>query len=161
MALQREFRGLSDHIGLYQAGRIPIDFAPALLSQISAEDFINPPDIFRFTGVVNAQDDIVAAPVVPANEIHRVRWTGSSVTNPVGGNATLVPVIYVIDTYYGVETFKIFGGANGTTYKAGHFFAGNGILLTPGMTVGWQAQTYAGAGNANVSALYQAQVIGI
>lgn len=161
MPLQREFRGLPDHVGLYQAGRVPMELSQVLNLVASAEDFINPPDFFTFTGTAAAQGVVVASTVVPNNELRRVRWIGANIQNPAGGNGTFVPVVFYVANYYGVSNFEIYGGAANTTYCSGYHFPGDGLVLSPGMAVGLQCQTYAGAGNITVNGLYQAQRINI
>lgn len=166
MPLQRDFRGLADHVGLYLGGKVPVDLAPTLQQTISAEDFVNAPRNFRWSGVGTAQDVVVAAPVVPDGEIHRVRWIGGSfIGDPGNGAATgfvCVPVVYHLDAYFGVSPIVKYAQPDlAAIIKAGFYFPDTGLLLEPGMTVGWQVQLINGATGGNVFGIYQAQVIKI
>lgn len=163
MPLQREFKGLSDHVGLYQAGNLPMELVGAVMPQLSVEDFVSPPVITRFSGTLVAQDAVAAAPVVPDKEIHRVRWLGCSFVTAGTRSALLAPVIFHLDQYFGVDFVVLPFGlpATGNVIKQGVTFPGDGLFLEPGMTVGWQVHQTGGAGNIDVTGLYQHQVIGI
>ena len=163
MPLQREFKGLSDHVGLYQAGRLPMELVPGIMPQISAEDFVSPPKIETFTGNGNATGVVIAAPQVPANEFRRVRWLGASWTTAAGVTAIIAPVVFYLGNYYGVMPYwSPFGLPGATTVnKSGVYFPGDGLVLESGQAVGWQIQLLTGAGNCTISGLYQYQAIGI
>lgn len=163
MALQREFRGLPDHLGLYLAGRVPVELNALLNQSISAEDFVNPTKLFRFAGNSGAADVTVNAVVVPEGEFQRVRWMGCSWTNGASSAATFVPCIFHLDQFFGVTPFlpPLGAPATGSTNKAGFHFPGDGLVLEAGMGVSWHTQTYTGAGNVALEGIYQAQVIKI
>lgn len=163
MPLQREFKGLSDHVGLYQAGNLPMELVGAVMPQLSVEDFISPPIITRFSGTVTAQNAVVAAVQVPDKEIHRVRWMGCSFTTAGTRTAMLTPVIFHLDNYFGIvqTPYGLPLPVTGLVNKLGTTFPGDGLFLEPGQSVGFQVTQTAGAGNIDVVGLYQHQVIGI
>jgi len=163
MPLQREFKGLSDHVGLYQAGNLPMELVGAVMPQLSVEDFVSPPVITRFSGNAGNQNTVVAAPVIPDKEIHRVRWIACSFVTAGTRAAILTPVVFHLDEYFGVKDVVLPFSlpATGDVMKQGVTFPGDGLFLEPGMAVGWQVSRESGAGNIDITGLYQHQVIGI
>lgn len=95
MGLQRQFVGLSDHIGLYEGGNVPQDLSPFLQQTFDAEDWLNPYDYLRNTAALTAQGQAIVQ-TVPEGELWRVRsihleWLNASgpsrfqgVVNPDG-----------------------------------------------------------------------------
>lgn len=165
MPLQREFKGLADHLGLYLAGKVPVELNTFLNQQISAEDFVNPPDFFRWNGVTGTQGLVVAAPAVPEGEMHRVRWIGCSITGAATSSGIVAPCVFHLDEYFGVNPLYINAPGDlpavNATIVSGWNLAGNGLLLLPGMAVGLQTQVFTGVGNLTVRGVYQAQTIKI
>lgn len=161
MPLQREFKGLADHTGLYQAGKLPIELSAALSPVISAEDFVNPPEIVRWSGTLNGLGQLASAPVVPEGEMHRVRWIGGEASQAVGATSQIHPVIFHLDGFFGVRPFQSVNMFAGSDQSDGIYFGDMPLLLLPGMGVSWYMASYAGAGNVIVRGLYQYQSIGI
>lgn len=165
MPLQREFKGLADHLGLYLAGKVPVELNTFLNQQISAEDFVNPPDFFRWQGVSAAQAVVVSSGAIPEGEMRRVRWIGCSMTGAATSSGIMAPVVFHLDDYFGVNPLYINAPGDlpavNATIVSGWTLPGNGLLLLPGMAIGLQTQVYTGVGNLTVRGVYQAQTIKI
>ena len=161
MPLQREFKGLADHTGLYLAGKVPIDLAQALMPVVDIEDFVNPPQIIRWSGNFSAQGVAVSSPVVPEGEMHRVRWIAANFSQAVGATSSLAPQIFHLDQFFGLREHQNITATAGTDQVDGIYLGEMPLVLLPGMGVSWNSKNYSGAGNITVNALYQFQRIGI
>jgi len=76
MPLQRPFRGLSDHLGVYSGGSLNFDLISAVGIGINPEDFINPIETLFTDATLTATQQIATHPVVPEGEMWRVRYWG-------------------------------------------------------------------------------------
>ena len=76
MPLQRPFRGLSDHLGVYSGGSLNFDLISAVGIGINPEDFINPIETLFTDATLTASGQIATHPAVPEGQMWRVRYWG-------------------------------------------------------------------------------------
>lgn len=164
MPLQRQFRGLPDHIGRYEGGTIPQELDPELQIQISGEDFLNPYDWISSQSALTAAGQIAVMPAVPEGEIHRVRAFGCNVLAPTAQiTCNRIVVSDRTGQFIGlsVELKEQNFVTAGTTEYQGLWFGGNELWLYSGQQLGVVLTGYVGAGNANFDLAQLRQVIRI
>jgi len=76
MPLQRPFRGLADHLGVYSGGSLNFDLINAVGIDINPEDFINPIETLFTDATLTASQQIATHPAVPEGQMWRVRYWG-------------------------------------------------------------------------------------
>jgi len=139
MPLQRPFTGLSDHVGEYRGGNLSFDLSPAILGQISVEDFINRPDFIVSPSVtLTALNQIATTDEVPDGEIWRVRYFGFNGTN-ASAAIQMKPVFVYRGVTFGLSMLWPDASTSGTTAYYGMLFEGqDGFLMPPGCSLGWE-----------------------
>ena len=139
MPLQRPFKGLSDHIGLFLGGNVPMELLPQLVLNSSAEDFVNIPEYRRTPNVtLTAINQIAQSDTVPGGEMWRVRYFGFNGV-PSSGTPQMKPVINDGVTTFGLGMDWPDASASGVNAFYGIQFPGQeGLLLMPGMWLGWE-----------------------
>lgn len=160
MPLQRPFRGLADHVGSYMGGNVPMELSGLLVPVSDAEDFVNPYEWVRTTSAITAAGQIATTPVVPAGELHRVRWLCFEGIN-AGGTNTLLPVVNPDGIQFAGLTTNVPPGSFGPTIR---WYSGVDfnppIIIPTGGQLGWAIISHS-AGTLNVDVLVLRQRIKI
>ena len=162
MPLQREFKGLLDHLGEYSGGQFPIEAGQLAHLSLPIDDFINPLRGAHFSGTVASIAGILRTQV-PAGEAWRVRLLACQYDIPAVTTALLVPVIAdpAQTAHYGLDSDRITPGAGPalSSQRQGVQFAYPGLWVNPGWYLGFAMAQYTGAGAVAVEGLVLYQKI--
>jgi len=139
MPLQRSFRGMADHLGVYSGGSLRFDLVNAVGVAINSEDFVNPIQTLFTDATLTAAGQIATHPVVPAGEMWRARYLGLRCLDPTA-TAQWQPV-WSDDgaRFFGLDRGQIFAAAVGAGTRAysGILFPGQeGFVMFPGEALG-------------------------
>jgi hypothetical protein len=164
MPLQKSVRGLSDLLGLFQGGAIPLEWGQFVTPTIDFVKFLGEP-IWRTEQIVRAfsigQFNQVEAPV-PDNEKHIVWHLG---IRTVAGIPAAEQLQVVPQIAFNSGAFQVCpeGGTMGATFgnvvaqqilSAGVSFPG-GLVLNPADQLGWLVVGRTGATNITAQVAYQ------
>lgn len=156
MPLQREFKGLLDHLGQYSGGSFPIEAGNTANLGVDLEDFVNPLRFHQFSGTTAAISGIIRTQV-PDGEAWRVRLLACQYDIPAVTTALMVPVIAdpAQTAHYGLDSDRITPGAGPalSSQRQGVLFAPPGLWVPPAWYLGFAMAQYTGAGGINVEGL--------
>jgi len=144
MALQKQFRGLLDHIGQYSLGNLKFEPSPVIDIGVSAEDFITPPELVTASGTLTAVGQVGLLPSPPEGEFHRYRWIGwRSIDTNV---TTLVIPVFTDDggRFFGLQYNSVASGQQvlqNTFNNQGMQFEGQeGFIVRPEQALGFKME---------------------
>ena len=144
MPLQKQFRGLLDHIGQYSLGNLKFAPSPVIDIGVSAEDFITPPEYVTASGTLTAAGQVGILPSPPEGEFWRYRWIGwRSIDTTV---TTLVIPVFTADgaRFFGLQYSNTASGqqvsANSFNNQGMQFEGREGFIVRPGQTLGFKME---------------------
>jgi len=164
MPLQRPFRGLADHLGVYSGGSLNFDLISAVGVGINPEDFINPIETLFTDATLTAAEQVATHPVVPEGQMWRVRYLGIRALDPTA--TTQWQPVWSDDgsRFFGLDRGQLFGAptaANVRTYSGIMFTGQEGFVMFPGERLGHVLLTSVGTTANNVTTVVRFQRIKI
>lgn len=161
MALQKPYRGLSDLVGLYEAGQIQLEVARFVQPQIDVLRFAEPPRWQKDTEsvVAGGGTNYPIGPPVPEGERRLVYFMGAAAPSvlPAGRVIQMTPTILIDNgsAQYGLEENPYQYTFTSVDYvRMGKHFP-NGFLLSAGDQIAWFIAQSGGATAFPMTTAYQ------
>ena len=152
MPLQKTVRGLSDLVGLYEAGTLQLDLSRLVAPSLDILQFIEPPrwEFEDMTVQTIDEFDVIGAPV-PDNELRLVTFIGYAATQPVpaASNFSMMPRMSTANAaqQFGLQPHQfntIASQWTATDYPEGGLHFNPYFRLDPGDEIGWHVNRLAG-----------------
>ena len=149
MPLQRPFRGLADHLGVYSGGSLNFDLVNAVGIGINPEDFINPIQSVFTSGTLTAARQIATHAAVPQGEMWRVRYWGLRALD--AASSSLWSPVWSDDgaRFFGLNQedsgFETPAAAGQRAHLGMLFNGQEGFVMFPAEQLGWDLRKSPGA----------------